>query len=281
MDVLESNRIIKEIHKSFIDMESLITKKLDRDIAKAYSQEDISINQKVVDKGFANASSNKIFTQDYLLKAEELNDRINEYSVKYPTYKFITDKKIMEVCEKYNLIIAPPQSYIGEIPDKCAKDIAEFKDHHPNDMMEFYDKDDVNKFVANANELQHYNVAKKRLRLGLRAMISLIRDKVLNDWESSHLIRMINENYPKLVNLPLLTARSSMFIAATEDLLDLKGYKVKDNKMILDLSYDFKTPEMDVPDPIVFSKVPGGAIIITAWGEEAEDGEIKHSELLN
>ena len=46
------------------------------------------------------------------------------YKEAYPFLKFLTEEKLEEICEKYNLIYAPVQNYIEDVPQKNLKEIA-------------------------------------------------------------------------------------------------------------------------------------------------------------
>lgn len=60
-------------------------------------------------------------------KARELSGLIAEYGQIYPMNKFITEETIKMICEKYNLYFTEAKKFIGEIPDRCLKEIMAFK----------------------------------------------------------------------------------------------------------------------------------------------------------
>ena len=56
-----------------------------------------------------------------------VNRAIKYFSVKYPSYKFITKKSIEKICNKYGLVYGNVDRYIGTIPDKNLEHIEKFK----------------------------------------------------------------------------------------------------------------------------------------------------------
>lgn len=50
------------------------------------------------------------------------------YAERYPLYRYISKKKLQEVCEKYNLYIAEIGKYTGDIPMTSLRAVADFKE---------------------------------------------------------------------------------------------------------------------------------------------------------
>lgn len=145
-EIKENNRIIEEIHDSFYSMDMIVDTAIQRNLKLAYDENHTNKLKKLKDIGFNNSSSMQLLDKVLVKRDEELNDLLNEYSHNYPTYKFITDEDIVKLCKKYNLIIAPPQSYIGEIPLKNQNDIVNFESKHPEIKQKFMSKMLLNKF---------------------------------------------------------------------------------------------------------------------------------------
>jgi hypothetical protein len=56
-----------------------------------------------------------------------INEAIKYFSIKYPSYKFITKESIEKICNKYGLVYGNVDRYIGTIPDKNLEHIEKFK----------------------------------------------------------------------------------------------------------------------------------------------------------
>lgn len=56
---------------------------------------------------------------------------LNYYKQTYPTYKFIMDSQVKEICEKYGLLCGESHRYKGDIPYKNMQEIAAFREKDP------------------------------------------------------------------------------------------------------------------------------------------------------
>jgi hypothetical protein len=54
---------------------------------------------------------------------------IENWSVKLPGYKIITYSQIIQICEKYGLVLGRSKDYIGNIPDKNLNDVVLYEKH--------------------------------------------------------------------------------------------------------------------------------------------------------
>lgn len=138
-EVIETNRIIKEIHNSFYSMDQKTDTFLQQQIKAAYDESILkSIDSLVNRYGFKNSKNADILDKDILFEREELNDVLNECAVVYPGKKFITDEQIAQLCQKYNLLLTTPDRFIGEIPER---NIQELNDFNPkgSEKKDFYD----------------------------------------------------------------------------------------------------------------------------------------------
>lgn len=284
--LFETNRIVEKIHNEFYSMDAVIDTKLQKEIKDAYDTDKQELYESMTNLGFKNSKLNNTFDSKKLQQKEELNDLLNEYSVSYPGYKFITDEKIQELCKKYNLLLCSPDLYIGDIPLKNQKDIANFKSKHPEIKMSFCDKPDIERIKD-----QVYQLARD-INYGFPHIVSdndIIKciSAIKNNLEAATIFEDIGYIAIELVNYinsksihkieiiyrPEITINSEIFIAATKDLIDIKeGYSITEDHIVKYKSqYDYSTPEPEFSDPIVFKKLKRGAVIITAWGEEASD----------
>lgn len=121
---------VQEIHNNFktisfqySDVDSKI-----QNLEKLLEKEKIKVS-KLNPLGFNNtAHHQKILdykNQIYWLKLN--NEAFLYFNSKYPLYKFITFKNIIELNNKYNLVLGDFSQYLGEVPDKNIEEINSFK----------------------------------------------------------------------------------------------------------------------------------------------------------
>lgn len=94
----------------------------------ADAQERVEINA-LINSGLTNAKGvvMRMKVLEDKEKAKTLATSIEEYAQIYPVNKFITDATIEMICKKYNLYFTEAKKFIGEIPARCLKEIANFK----------------------------------------------------------------------------------------------------------------------------------------------------------
>lgn len=171
-------------------------------------------------------------------------DTIRHYTQKYPFHKFILTPQLKRVCEKYDLYVRDLNFFLGDIPEKNIQD-----------MMSFY---------VYLDDLQIPEGHRKNI------LDTLKTSEILHTWGSE-------------IKIPL-----SMFskcglthfleIASVKELLSDKAFRQSTSRIISEDELSAKH-SVDL-DPIVMCKVRGGRIIITAWGDEAND-ELVLKETLN
>jgi hypothetical protein len=166
------------------------------------------------------------------------------YRKKYPFLKFITREQLEEICEKYGLIYSEVFNYTGEIPEK---NLREIESAQPLDKEDEFDGDFI--LVEKENELMDYR----------NSMMS-------NSIISSFLKMSILDKY----NNKIRRYTEKLFIAANKEFFDLKNMKnVKG-------THEYVCAPKD---PIVFRWCRGGILIISKWGDEANDAELVVPEL--
>jgi hypothetical protein len=116
---------VAEIHQAFDDASAQLLKEPRKSGSRLrLSSQDLDALRRL---GFTNA------------KLPDNRDRLHEYALHYAvTYtgvNFISEDALNSICEKYGLIYAPADRYIGEIPVKNAKEIVE-KAHIRDEDME-------------------------------------------------------------------------------------------------------------------------------------------------
>ena len=123
--------IVEQIHSEFnnaSDNAIIEAKKILNSIPK--TSEDIETLGKI---GFTNAKSVLLnrHARQSRSNAESEAKAILYWQQNLPTHKFIMEKQIIEICEKYGLVWGSISRYIGDIPAKNIKEINNFHLNNP------------------------------------------------------------------------------------------------------------------------------------------------------
>lgn len=269
----------KEVHKE-LELESMFLNKT-HDISSF--KEKGTFLSKV---GFENSIATRIYNG--VTNAHHL---INEYKLVYPTYKFILQPQLERVLEKYNLYQRDCKHFMGDIPEKNVRDIQNFK-------VRF---DDFSKDLSNimlskdAMDIQSY-------LMKIKNDSSYYRDRDLLKFLpsiESFMNRYLKPHYYSSDSLVKTKIEIDIIIEALDSLKQLRGNKSKYSPLTIcaveslfneDAWFGGKQriigkkeiePKSQVDlDPIVLFEVEGGYLIVTAWGDEAND-ELIFNESLN
>lgn len=185
--------------------------------------------------GFENSIATKLYSA-----VAENHNVINEYDKKYlGQYKFILKPQLERVCEKYNLFVRDTKFFLGDIPEKNIKDIMGFSifiDDLP--INEEYKSRWLVQYKHLVREQYDFYSRQRSLRISIE-----------------HFAEMGIGNYIQ--------------IAAIKSLFDEQAFAQSQarilNKTELAAKYQVEL------DPIVLCETKHGYIIITAWGDEAND----------
>jgi hypothetical protein len=249
---VNNNSIIDEIHHTF-------NTEVDRLLGEAGIKKDISTSkQHIIEKGnklaalgFKQALSTTEAVKEEnrirSLKIEnnskaELEEAIRHFSFKYPHYKFITEESVKKICEKYNLVYATVDRYIGDVPDKNLKDMENFKIAEEDICIIQYD---YSSFGGSERFIGYLNSSQR---------------KIEEEWQKD------NDKYRSYCHRSYFNFRKNLLeIAAPLKDFDLKGHEVR----------NFKLSKIEIPDPVVLQPVVRNNkkyfLIVTAWGQEATD----------
>lgn len=131
--------VIQEIHTAFDVAEDLLLKEAEETTdANRVTEDERAHVRKMVKLGFVNAEGVQEASQKMktAIKNKKAAERILYYKRTYPFLKFLTVDKLNEICEKYNLIHAPVGNYIGKVPKKNLKEIAEAQELKAEDALD-------------------------------------------------------------------------------------------------------------------------------------------------
>lgn len=251
-----TKELIEEIHETFYS-------EVDRLKAKAEQQEEyVYKNKAKVDKGSRLKSLGFTATKTAIEAEEELKqkmavetennekqelvDAINYFSQKYPLYKFITEESVKKICEKYGLVYGDVSLYTGTVPDKNLSQIENFT-VEDDDYAYCYTRYGSVWGSSSWRRGTKYFCSKKNLKKQL----------INQDVDDSEWIDSI---------------KYSEYKAPFEIAAPVSDFNMEDMEVS-----DFKIREkvVEIPDPVVLQPVMYNNtkhyLIVTAWGDEAED----------
>ena len=246
------NEVIEEIHETFyteVDRlleQAKISKSLDTD-----KQDLIDKCNRLKALGFNNTKEVKEATLelerlDILKKENEENkqliEAVNYFSFKYPNYKFITEDSVIKICEKYNLVYANCDKYIGTVPSKNIKDMENFK----IDDADYCYSESYGNFMSSQRTVKRY-----------------LNNNTIQEESKRRLHDRIESYYPQMTTF--ITN-----ICPIEIVAPLKDFDMDKSEVS-----NFKISDIEILDPVVLQPVFHNGnkhfLIVTAWGLEASD----------
>lgn len=177
----------------------------------------------------------------------ELAKAIGYFSIKYPNYKFITEKSVKRICEKYGLVYGPAHKYIGTVPDKNLGHMEKFEVKDEDRCCEsFYEY-----FSRGGGDVFGYEVISHS---------TYKRYQTLDTDDRGSSGRYVYRVMPTE-------------IAAPAKDFNLSGSEIKNLKVV----------DKPAPDPVVLQPVffEGSKhyLIVTAWGPEAGDVDVINEKM--
>lgn len=179
---------------------------------------------------------------------KDLIEAINYFSQKYPIYKFITEKSVRKICEKYGLVYGGIKDYIGTVPYENLKQMENFK---VSELDECYTIKEHRSYWS--DDVKYFNKQD-------------FEKKKNSYWEDYYSRRMNSMSFKTFDKCPLE-------IAAPQTDFDMNGKQVEKSKIT-------KAP---VPDPIVLQPVifknKKHYLVVTAWGTEASEESVVNERM--
>lgn len=239
----ETTKIVKEIHNTFFtEYEKLLADAKIMNSLETTQQALLDKAKKLKSLGFINTkevikAQEEISRLDKLKKDNEkkqdIIDAINYFSVKYPQYKFITEKSVKTICKKYGLIYGEVSKYKGTVPEENIAQIQEFKIKDKDIVCAIHYKHRPTEYISLETYKQNIN----------------------NEIEAS-IYNYGNRRKYELCSLEIVAPPSDF---------DLRNSEVEDFKLIKK-----EIPDPIVLQPVLF-KNQKHYLIVTAWGPEATD----------
>lgn len=242
-------KLIEEIHREFNVAGDVLLREAQEILKEQSSDKAIRLES----VGFKLAKGVKEGKEQNERKeeAEKLFTLINDYAMRYPNNRFITENQVNRICQKYNLVCGPVASFKGFVPEKNLKEVEGFESQRA----------DVRENVAinivwaytNTDEIE-VDFFTKKFPNGIP--IHLISNYYVHESGLS----------TKLKSYDLLDNNTKRICAPAKD-MELSGLKKVGKQW-------FSFTRAEVPDPVVLQPVKGGYLIVTAWGDEASDEDV-------
>jgi DNA-binding MarR family transcriptional regulator len=259
---MKAQELVQEIHNAFDNAQDVLLKEA-REIINANKVSNAPHVKKMEELGFVNSKVVKKASAR-LRKAVETAKQaeiVLYYREEYPFLKFLTEEKLDEICEKYNLIYAPVGNYLEDVPEKNLKEIEAAKPLNPKDARseEFHTAKFKGKHGTQKERkaLENFRVDTK----GYSLYTSQARVELDRLGLGKHKLYLERFEF---------TARDTggLFIAAPKHHFDLSNLSNNKERSFFQL----KTTKLE--DPIVFRYVKHGIQVLSKWGLEANDPEL-------
>lgn len=243
---------IEIINNHKIPENTLIESKADRLVTLGF------VNSETVKKASEISSKRNVKLKEKQV-SQELANLIKYYKEKYPLHKFLTAEELDRICNKYQLVYAPVDRYIKDIPEKNINDMFTMKKIEEKDTDTNYYKLVISIFWKDIpnNVKQWFNKS-----IFDESIVGKTEKQILSLCPIKHNSKYLWEGDASLEK----TNKSGLFIAAPKSHFNLEGLHKEKlgffEKLII---------KPEPKDPIVFQYVKGGILVITKWGEEASD----------
>lgn len=262
MAVTPTETLVREIHNEFDTAADKLLEEAQGIIAKGLTSQKADLAKKLKDAGFTNVGmvAKLKDEQEKITLAEDQARVVSKYKEKYPDYKFIFRSQVKVICQKYGLVMGTAEAYIGTIPVKNIEEISSFR-VDKEDIWYTRDERTTLEPYGLQSEAERYREREEELRKArmnsgidpnspLDIMEHMLKPQVI--WDT-HMYRTRYFKIPFHICAPL------------KDMKVEKHQMIKDNQIM----------SIPIPDPVVLHFVPEGYLIVSKWGEEAEDEMLK------
>jgi hypothetical protein len=311
---MTNNTIVKEIHGSFSVAEEELLQEARSILEESQDEKKKKRAEQLSRIGFGSAKPVKRVSKEEQERAEKLLHLKQRYSRVAPQYKFITEEKLLAICEKYGLVVGSSERYVEDIPAQNQEDIMNFKildeaflevsdDRYRNAVHTTKDGKEMHPKDMSTSHIEYFLTFMQR-KLSrdhrgaymsmsavddipvtlIRAMITelTLREQTDAIEEQRKLWKNSLANVIKIKTLIELfnPIKSTYFyVAADVDSFNTEGVTLEGNQLVeqnndKELEESMKQDLFRYYDPIVLAKVQGGYLIVTAWGDEASDPDV-------
>lgn len=216
--------------------------------------------------------SEEVVSKTPIIKKAELSkytiNLIEYYKRNYPNNKFITEEQVKEICEKYSLVCGNVSRYTGFVPDTNLREIESFS----------LNKNDLPKYAV----VEYINNSEKIYQINKKHLTKKGREYILNDFFYLDSMEKVSFFFTTeaIKELNIKPFNSYVQIVDNKNSLKIcapfKNMNIQGAGKISSYQINEKYKDNPVPDPVVLQPVIGGYLILTAWGDEANDPIIKN-----
>lgn len=232
--------------------------------------------------------NNSIATRLYRAISEH-DEIIRNYGLKYHC-KFLLEEQLERICEKYNLFVRHPKYFLSDIPEINIKEMMNFEVNlYDLDLKGFKNIETRNGFIPTLvtfDEKQECYIKNDFLKqykddvIYNRNIPNIFKNTFgLEDQYSKEKqdLNMFNRYSFSLQYIKYFLGCGVLEIAAVKSMFDPEAFKESEARII---SKKELIPRSQVElDPIILLRVKGGRLVITAWGDEANDELIFNQKL--
>ena len=296
LSILKKPTPVEVIHAEFDSAQDRILDECDKILAELKIPTETQIEKKanmLKELGFVNSET--VHQANSLQeKAKKIENQINltqsqaelirYFKYKYPFDKFITIDELEKICTKYDLIHAPAQNYVKDIPEKNVLEMKNRRQLDSTDQIpELFHVDEVNgkeefkKFLkvlgknkpefTNDEVLELHRIYRGYINHGVKSWVfgGTSDYMVFYDAKTALNFDFGIKSYSKV-------DRSGLFIAAPKSHFNLGGLTKKSKFGF------FNVTVQEVKDPVVFEYCKNDICrIITKWGTEDDQSYLDPS----
>jgi hypothetical protein len=262
---LPSNEYPEEIQRIHHEFDTAADKGLAEAQAILKSAEGVSLEKgkRLLALGFKQSreATQALDTTEKVDTAKEIADIIMYFKKEYPFNKFIAEKDVQTICNKYGLVCGPIGSYKGFVPEKNLKQIEAFN----------LKPKEANCLVCREKDGSFFILENAIIKKGLSGYDHIYKKGSDENYAFQRNGGRRNEEFyaNDTHNIFGLRSKGWMdFVVETDAFSICAPLKEMDTK---GLSLKGHMLQKEVKDPIVLKRVRGGYLIVTAWGPESSD----------
>ncbi len=285
LSILKKPTPVEVIHAEFDSAQDRILDECDKVLAELQIPTETQIEKKasiMEELGFVNSET---IQQARVLKerTQKVEQKINltttqaesirYFKQKYPFEKFITVDELNRICEKYNLIHAPAQNYIKDIPEKNVLEMKNCKKLELQDQFNLLNIITNFKFWRNATKEYINFINKNVLNKPIPNWVDVELESSFREYFTTlnSNIDRIGDYYFSEITVEKIN-KSGLFVAAPKSHFNLDGL-TKRTKFGF-----FNVTIQEVKDPVVFEYCKNDICrIITKWGTDDDQSYLDPS----
>lgn len=157
------------------------------------------------------------------------------FKVRYPMHSFLTEADTTKLCQTYSLALVEAERYIGEIPEHCLRDIESFG----------LREEDKRWWVSALNG----------------NFLTNSRCRIWSAFANEEDANQFYSGLPGGSERSMVTSNRLSILAPADKVKLNYGERVSGSRVVKG-------------DPIVLCPVDGGYLVVTAWGDEANDSAV-------